>query len=121
MGQRLHVASRIRNLLDGRVQARGKGDDPLAAPTSPKSASARHPIREADRRSSAQGYFFQFSAGGKPDPLAVGRKEGIERAFGSRNRMRLQTIHRPQVELSRGTIRTGGINQARAIRRYRQL
>src|ERR1700758_2187309 len=119
MSQRFRLAPSLRNLHDGAVSLGHEGNHPLGAPTSPIE-SRKTNLRETHWSSSAHRNRRELSAiANKSDPLAVRRKKRILATFRSRNRPRLQPIHRPDVKPRGEVTWPGGINQTRTIGRDR--
>ena len=73
-------------------------------------------IAEGQRRSPAHRDLLQLSAREKPQPLAVGREEGVDGSFRAGDGLGLQAIHRPQIKLL-GAALAGDIREMSAIGR----
>src|ERR1700687_6492635 len=111
MSQRLRRASRVRHLLETWDGCRRNGDHPLAAPT----GSAKvHTIAERQRRSTVHRDLLQLSARQKPQPLTVGREEGVDGSFRAGDGPSLLAIHRPQIKLL-DTALPGHIREATSV------
>ena len=110
------LASLVRDTEQARV-SRGKTGCAARAPTgSPRNA------RRAERQGlpAGEGDLLQFPIGPETDPFAVRREKGIEGPLRARDRGRLETVERPDIQALPTLGPPADIDQTPAVRRERE-
>src|SRR5437867_6319950 len=81
-----------------------KSDGVVVSPACAVAECKRRSVAEGHHRSSANRNLFQLPGGMEADPLAVRREEGGRGAFGSGNRLGLESVNGSQIKLLDGVM-----------------
>src|SRR5262245_3704993 len=92
-----------RYTIEAACRRRRKEDDVVLVPSA---TLAERRVRDIDRQPSCYRNLFQLATGKECDELPVGRPERIARAFGPRERPRVERGDRAQPQAARALSRT---------------